>query len=92
VPATEFFFALEFSSQGAPAALVEDLAAHVFKYVGCPRESVSGLSEALEQAVEQGSSVGPRRCDVQFRVANNSLDILVSANGGRIWQKSLAIP
>ena len=27
MPATEFFFALEFSSQGAPASLVEDLAA-----------------------------------------------------------------
>ncbi len=90
--ATEFFFALEFSSQGAPASLVEDLAAHVFKYVGCSKDSVNGLSEALEQAVSKGASVGQRRCDVQFRAANNSLDILVSANGGRIWQKSLAIP
>jgi hypothetical protein len=92
VPATEFFFALEFSSQGAPASLVEDLAAQVFRYVGCPREAMDGLSEALEQAVAQsGAAGGHRRCDVQFRAANNSLDILVSSNGGRVWQKSLEI-
>ena len=92
MPATEFFFALEFSSQGAPASLVEDLAAHVFRYVGCPREAMSGLTEALEQAVaNSGSAGGHRRCDVQFRVANSSLDILVSSNGGRVWQKSFEI-
>jgi hypothetical protein len=92
VAATEFFFALEFSSQGAPASLVEDLAEQVFKYVGCSRDAVTGLTEALEQAVAAGAAGGHRRCDVQFRVANNALDILVSSNGGRIWQKSLTIP
>jgi hypothetical protein len=91
VPATEFVFALEFSSQGAPASLVEDLAAHVLKYVGCPRDSMNGLTEALEQAVAKSAVGAARRCDVQFRVANNSLDILVSSNGGRVWQKSLEI-
>ncbi len=91
MPASEFFFALEFSSQGAPASLVEDLAAHVFKYVGCPREAMNGLTNALEQAVAKSAAGAHRRCDVQFRVANNSLDILVSANGGRVWQKSFEI-
>jgi hypothetical protein len=92
VPATEFVFALEFSSQGAPASLVEDLAAHVLKYVGCPRDAMNGLTEALEQAIASSSAAGAaRRCDVQFRVANSSLDILVSSNGGRVWQKSLEI-
>ena len=90
--ATEFFFALEFSSQGAPASLVEDLATHVFRYVGCERDQVSGLTEALQQAVANGSSSGHRRCDVQFRASKGELEILVSSNGGRVWQTSLAIP
>ncbi len=89
---TEFFFALEFSSQGAPASLVEDLATHVFKYVGCPNEEVNGLTNALEQAVEKGEAHGHRRCDVQFRAANGALEVLVTSNGGRVWQKSLTIP
>jgi hypothetical protein len=88
----EFFFALEFSSQGAPASLVEDLATHVFKYVGCPNEEATGLTDALERAVDTGGAHGHRRCDVQFRVANGSLEVLVSSNGGRVWQKSLSIP
>src|SRR5262245_25619821 len=92
VAATEFFFALEFSSQGAPASLVEDLASQVFRYVGCEVDQVSGLTEALQQAVANGSSAGRRRCDVQFKASNGSLEILVSSNGGRIWQTSLTIP
>jgi hypothetical protein len=88
----EFFFALEFSSQGAPASLVEDLATHVFKYVGCPDLEADGLTDALEKAVDNGGAHGHRRCDVQFRVSNGALEVLVSSNGGRIWQKSLTIP
>jgi hypothetical protein len=88
----DFFFALECSSQGAPASLVEDLAANVFRHVGCATEHAEGLSEALEQAVEKGALDGDRRCDVQFRARNGMLEVLVSANGGRIWQTEILIP
>ena len=88
----DFFFALEFSSQGAPASLVEDLAANVFRHVGCAPEHAEGLSEALEHAAETGALGGDRRCDVQFRARNGTLEVLVSSNGGRLWQTEILIP
>jgi hypothetical protein len=92
VAAQEFFFSLEFSSQGAPAALLDDLAAQVLGHVGCSGTSLPELSEALRNAVAKGSVGGPKRCDVQFRVHGSALEIVVTANGGRVWQTSLAIP
>jgi hypothetical protein len=88
----DFFFALEFSSQGAPASLVEDLAANVFRHVGCAPEHAEDVSAALEQAVEKGALGSDRRCDVQFRARNGTLEVLISANGGRIWQAEILIP
>jgi hypothetical protein len=88
----DFFFALEFSSQGAPVSLVEDLAANVFRHVGCAPEHAEELTEALETAAENGSIGGDRRCDVQFRARNGTLEVLVSSNGGRVWQTEILIP
>lgn len=89
--AHEFFFALEFSSQGASASLLEELASYVLGHVGCSRDEVPELASALEQAVAKGAH-GDRRCDVQFRVRDRKLEILVSSNGGRVWQTSRPIP
>ncbi len=91
----EFFFALEFSSQGAPLGLVEDLASQVLRYVGCTVDSAPDLTDALGRATSKGTdgtAGGQRRCDVQFRAHSGTLEILVSSNGGRIWQETIAIP
>jgi hypothetical protein len=92
VPAQEFFFALEFSSQGVTASLLGDLTAQVLGHVGCSPADVPDLADALEKAVAKGAFGGERRCDVQFRAASGTLEILVSSKGGRIWQTSRAIP
>jgi len=91
VAAHDFVFALEFSSQGAPAALIHELAGHVLTYVGCSAADLPELTAALEHAVA-AASVGQRRCDVQFRVNHPTLEIVVAANGGRVWQTSRPIP
>ena len=90
--AHDFFFAIEFSSQGAPASLVEDLAANVFRHVGCAPEHVEGLSNALATALEKTPGGGERRCDVQFRARNGTLEVLVISNGGRVWQTEILLP
>ena len=89
--APEFFFALEFSSQGAPAALVEDLAANVFRFVNSTPDRVEGLRAALERAIEATGTTGARRCDVQFRAGQGTLEVLVSSNGGRVWQTTILL-
>jgi hypothetical protein len=92
VAATEFFFALEFSSQGVSAALLAELASRVLTHLGSSPDAVPELRSALDQAVAAAGSVaGERRCDVQFRAREGTLDILVSSNGGRIWQTSRPI-
>jgi hypothetical protein len=88
----DFYFALEFSSQGAPASLVEDLAANVFRHVGAALDHVEGLSDALTRATEKPAGGAERRCDVQFRAGNGTLEVLVTSNGGRVWQTEILIP
>jgi hypothetical protein len=90
VAAHQFYFSLELSSQGVEASVVEDLAAHVLEHVGCSREEIPELADALERAVAR-NAFGERRCDVQFRAQNGTLEILVSSNGGRIFQTSRPI-
>lgn len=85
-------FTLEFSSQGAPAALIEALAGQVFQYVGCTDAPASELTAALQKASASGTFGGAGRCDVQLRAHGQTLDILVSANGGRIWQTRCTLP
>ena len=86
--ASEFFFAVELSSQGASAKLLTELASCVLSHVGSSAEAMPDLARALQQAVAASAGVGERRCDVQFRVRGGKLEVLVSANGGRIWQTS----
>jgi hypothetical protein len=90
VAAHQFYFSLELSSQGVEASLVEELAAQVLEHVGCSREEIPELADALERAVAR-NAFGERRCDVQFRAQNGTLEILVSSNGGRIFQTSRPI-
>jgi hypothetical protein len=85
-------FALEFSSQGAPVALLEELAAHVLRHAGCTTMPGAALTDALTRAAAAGTYGGAPRCDVQFRARHQQMEILVSAGGGRIWQTSCALP
>jgi hypothetical protein len=95
----DIFFSLEFSSQGAPAALLEQLSSQLLTHVGVKAGDLPELASALQKAVAAGSAalrpspggVQPR-CDVQFRVTGSKLEIVVTANGGRVWQTERRIP
>ena len=87
--ATPFFFALEFSSQGVPLSLLSDLAAHVLEHVGASKQLVPKLVEALQEAVSKGAAGA--RADVRFQAQPGKLEIVVSSNGGRVWQTSVPL-
>jgi hypothetical protein len=72
--------------------LLADLAHRVMRHVGCASVPTEELAAALAQATAGGTFGGAQRCDVQFRARRHTLDILVSAGGGRIWQSSCQIP
>ncbi len=84
-----FFFALEFSSQGVPADLLGDLATRVLAHVGASRNAVPELAGLLQKAVSQGTAGS--RCDVRFQGQPGKLEIVVSSNGGRLWQTTVPI-
>ena len=92
VSSSAFSFALELSSQGAPVLLIAELTAHVCRHVGCTDVPEAELTAALTKASSSGTFGGATRCDVQFHTRQRNLEILVSANGGRIWQTACAIP
>lgn len=85
-------FTLEFSSQGTPVSLIAALAGQVFQHVGCTEPPTAALTAALEKAAGSSTFGGAGRCDVQLRTHGRTLDILVSANGGRIWQVTCPLP
>ena len=87
-----FFFTLEFSSQGVSAGLLGELTTQVLEHVGSSKEAVPQLVESLQQAVAEGAAGADRRCDVQFQAQRGKLEIVVSSNGGRLWQTSLPLP
>lgn len=87
-----FKFTLELSGQGVSAPLLEQLAGQVIRHVGASSVPMEQLRGALAQATADGTFGGARRCDVQLRAHNQKLEILVSANGGRLWQTSCDIP
>ena len=91
MPQSALSFTLEFSSQGAPVRLLEELAGQVFRFTGCTTVPTDELRAALAKATADGTFGGAPRCDVQLRANNHTLEILVSANGGRVWQTSCAI-
>jgi hypothetical protein len=92
VATRDFFFSLEFSSQGAPAALLEELVAKLLEHVGSSERAIPELAGALQKAVDNSAGAGQRRCDIQFKAHGATLEIVVAANGGRIWQTSRNIP
>ena len=87
----EFFFALEFPGQGVSAALLTDLASQVLRHLGSSVEGLPELVEALRQSVAQEAASAECLCGVRFRARAGRLEILVSSNGGRIWQTSRTI-
>jgi hypothetical protein len=89
VASQSFFFALEFSSQGVPGDLLGDLATHVLAHVGASTSAVPELTGLLQRAVSQGAAGS--RCDVRFQAQPGRLEIVVSSNGGRLWQTTVPI-
>src|SRR4029078_3117836 len=69
----DFFFAVEVSSQGAPASLVEDLAANVFRHVGAAPEHAEGLTQALQDATARGAIGRGCRCDNPVLAQNSAV-------------------
>jgi hypothetical protein len=86
VPGQPFFFRLEFSSDGLSQALLEEVASQVLRHAGCSAREMPELDAALARAA--ATAAAERRCDLRFSFEDGALEIVVSSDGGRIFQTS----
>jgi hypothetical protein len=84
VSVPEFLFALELSDPAASDAMLDEVAASVFKHAGFSAADAKEALTALHGALADAARNGAGRCDVQFRAHAGELRIGVSA-AGREW-------
>lgn len=77
----EFLFALELSDPAGCDAMLDEVAASVFKHAGFSSIESGDALKALRAAVAEAAAAGAARCDVQFRAHAGELLIGVSAAG-----------
>lgn len=79
--APEFLFALELSDPARCGAMMDEVAASVFKHAGLSASEAAEALASLRGAIEAASRAGTARCDVQFRARAGELRVDVSAAG-----------
>jgi hypothetical protein len=89
VPGPPFYFKLEFTSERVSEGLLEEVASQVLRHLGCSPQEVPEIDAALSQAT--AAVVAAPRCDLRFRLEDGALEIVVSSNGGRLFQTSHVI-
>lgn len=84
MPAHEFSFALEISSESPMQELLQDLTARVLAFVGCQSEQATAAVQALQAAVQQAKGAGgPSR--LEFTATGGSLTITLTAGDDPVW-------
>ena len=86
-----FTFDLQFRGQPVHAPLLEQLADAVLRQVKCAPAVAGELGAAVEKAAASGRLGADPQCDLRFRAHGSTLEILLSADGGAVWQISCAI-
>lgn len=89
---SSFTFLLECPGPSLHVPMLGELATAFLEHLGCSTVAAGELIAALEGAIADGRLAGADRCGVQFEAHDQRLDILVSADGGCVWQTSCAVP
>lgn len=80
-----FFFALDLSAPVSPA-LLRDLVSRVCAAASCEESQTADLTGQVEAAVAAATAAGP--CELRFEAGHGTLDIIVQAGAGPLWQTS----
>ena len=84
MPAHDFSFLLEISSESPMQELLQGLATRMLAFVGCQPEQATAAVQALQAAVEQtGGAGGPSR--LEFTATEGSLTITLTAGDDPVW-------
>jgi hypothetical protein len=84
-------FAVRLSGHARFDTVLGDLAANVFRHLGCPSGTVTRLVEQLNAAVVPGLN-GDADLDVQFHAHGESCEVVVFTRSREIWRTTHRIP
>ena len=87
MPAPDFVFSLRLAGCEPFDNVLGDVAATVFRHVGCSAAAVGDLVTQLSAAVESHAD-GESEFDVRFRVHAGSWEVVVTARDREIWRTS----
>ena len=87
----EFLFAMKLAGRDAFERVLGEVAATVFRQVGCAPAVVAALVAELNEAIMPGADDGAG-FDVQFRARAGSCEVVVFVRGREIWRTSRPIP
>jgi hypothetical protein len=87
----EFLFAMKLAGRDAFEHVLGEVAATVFRQVGCAPAVVAALVAELNEAIRPGADDGAG-FDVQFRAHAGSCEVIVFVRDREIWRTSRPIP
>ena len=87
MPAPDFVFSVRFAGCEPFDNVLGEVAATVFRHVGCSAATVGDLVAQLSAAVTSHAD-GESEFDVRFRVHAGSCEVVVTARGREIWRTS----
>ena len=87
----EFLFALKLAGRDAFDRVLSEVAATVFRQVGCAPPMIADLVTELNAAIVPGADDGAG-FDVQFRAHAGSCEVIVFVRDREIWRTSRPIP
>lgn len=87
----EFLFSMKVAGRDAFDGVLDDVAATVFRHVGCGSAVVADLVKELHAVVIPGADEG-EGFDVQFRAHAGVCEVVVFARRRELWRLSHPIP
>ena len=88
---SEFTFAITLTSRDAFGGVLGEVAATVFRQLGCGTAAAASLLEELNAAVGQRKGEADT-FDVQFLGREGHCDVVLLVRGREIWRGSRGIP
>jgi hypothetical protein len=81
----EFLFSMKVAGRDAHDGVLDDVAATVFRHVGCGSAAVADLVKQLHGVVIPGADEG-KGFDVQFRAHAGVCEVIVFTSGRELWR------
>ena len=88
----EFVFSVDVADESRFDVMLVNVADGLVRHAGCRPDAAGGILDGLHHALREGVAAGHHHCRVEFRAANQQLQVVVFYAGGREWRATHALP